>query len=418
VLALLAAMALIPLLVLASDTPVLRSPCPSGGCLPGKAQWSVPLVGDWPAGTWSAGTGPGTTGDGGTVPAGGQAGYVAVGDGLVVVGTGLSLTGYAADSGRVRWEQTLTAPVGSQIVSVRAWSGILTVGVLALGGQSRTEVVLDPATGRERQDYPAAVLGGAVSASGATTVVIGSAAVTSYDNATGRVRWRRAIGSSQSWQVDEQFLYMTAASGGHLGSSAATALRRINLSTGSQSVLSPTRGDPFSGALAMAVGGVVLFGTATGVTAYQGSTGDMLWSRAGWVPEGTDPVLQEAEFTAANGTLLSVDPLTGTVKGSVPAAAVPGTAALYLVRGGVVLGLDSGPNGAAWGYDTATGAVSWTVSALPWPHFFSGEAGLGGSGGATGDLAVVTMCAQLSAATGGCVSPMLVALHVETGGSA
>ena len=51
-------------------------------------------------------------------------------------------------------------------------------------------MVIDSLTGAELRRYPAAVFGGAVAASAATTVVIGPGAVTSYANATGRVRWR------------------------------------------------------------------------------------------------------------------------------------------------------------------------------------------------------------------------------------
>ena len=405
---------LIPLPVLASDAPPRSASCASGSCrahLQAAQLWAVPLVGTWPDGTWSAGTGPGTTGDGGTVPVNGQAASVAVGDGLVVVGTGLSLTGYDSGKGGVRWRTTLTATAGTEIVAVRAWPGVLTVGLLAPGGHARTEVVLDAATGRKLRHYPAAVFGGAVTASSATTVVIGRATVTCYDNATGRARWQRSTAGGQSWQADGQTLYVAQAAGGYLSSSPVTALKVINLVTGTEDVLSSPQADPFSGTLAMAAGGAVLFASSAGVTAYSGSTGYLLWSRSGWVPEGTDPAAHEADFTTADGALVGADPGTGKIRASVPASVATGQAALYVARNGVALGLNSGANGVAWGYDMAAGKVTWTSPPLPWPHFFSDVAGLGGSAAAAGDLVVVTACPHL-ASSGICADPELVAFNV------
>jgi hypothetical protein len=346
------------------------------------------------------------------VPANGLTAYVAVGSGLAVVGTGLSLTGYVQETGKERWQTMLTAPIGTEIMSVRAWPGVITVGLLAPGGHSRTEVVVNAATGRELRHYPAAVLGGAVTASTATTVVIGRAMVTSYNNATGRIRWQRTTTGGQSWQADGETLYVAEAPGGYLGSSPVTALTVINLETGTERILSSPLGQPFSGTLAMAAGGAVLFASPSGVTAYNGSTGDALWSGAGWVPEGTDPTTRQVDFTAANGALLGVDPLTGTVLDSVPAAVATGAAAFYLLREGVALGLNSGANGSAWGYDMAEGKVTWTSPALPWPHFFSDVAGIGGSAATAGDMVVVTACPHLAASQGICADPELVALAV------
>lgn len=407
-------MVLIPLPVLASDAPPRPPGCAGSDCraLPVSAKlWAVPLVGTWPAGTWSAGTGPGTTGDGGTVPVNGQAASVAVGNGTVIVATGLSLTGYDSGNGGKRWQTTLTEPAGTEIVAVRAWPGVVTVGLLAPGGHARTEVVLDAATGRGLRHYPAAVFGGTVTASSAMTVVIGRATVTCYDNATGRARWQRSTSGGQSWQADGGKLYLAEAPGGYLSSSPVTALKVIDLSTGAERVLSSPQATPFSGTLAMAADGAVLFASPAGVTAYSGSTGNLLWSRAGWVPEGADPAAHQADFTTADGTLLGADPGTGAVRASVPASAVAGASALYVVRDGVALGLDSGANGAAWGYDMAKGKVKWTYSALPWPHFYSGAAGLGGSAAASGDLVVVAACPNL-ASSGICADPELVAFNI------
>ena len=386
---------LIPLPVLASDAPPRPAACGVSGCrsAPVSAElWTVPLTGTWPDGTWSAGTGPGTTGDGGTVPVNGQAASVAVGNGLVIVGTGLSLTGYDSATGGKRWQTTLTEPPRTEIVAVRAWPGVITVGLLAPGGHSRTEAVLDAATGAELRHYPAAVLGGTVTASRLMTVVIGRATVTCYDNATGRVRWQRSTTGGQSWQADGQTLYVAQAPGGYLSSSPVTALKVIDLRTGAETVLSSPEATPFSGTLAMAADRAVLFASPAGVTAYSGATGNLLWGRSGWVPEGTDPAAQQADFTTADGALVGADPFTGTVRASLPASVATGAAALYVVRDGVALGLDSGANGTAWGYDMAKGKVKWTWPTLPWPHFYSGAAGLGGSAAASGDLVVVTAC--------------------------
>jgi hypothetical protein len=403
------AVLLIPLPVLASDTPPRQPACQGSGCRaqPVSAQrWAVKL-----AGAWSAGTGPGTTGDGGTVPAAGQA-YVAVGGGVAVLGTGLSVTGYLLSSGGVLWQTTLSAAAATAIISVRAWQGVVTVGLLAPGGGSRTEAVIDATTGVQIRRYPAAVLGGAVAASKATTVVVGPGAVTGYDNATGRVRWQHSTSGAQPWQADGQTLYLTESAGGYLGSSPVTALKVIDMSTGNERTLGSPLGRPFSGKVAIAMDGTLLFASSAGVTAYSGSTGGELWTIAGAVPEGTDPSAGLVDLTLPSGALVGVDPLTGTVRAAVPAAPTTGAAVLYVVRAGVALGLNPGANGTAWGYDMAKGLVTWTSPALPWPHFFADLSGLGGSAALSGDMVVVTACPHLAASPGLCADPELVALRL------
>ena len=397
---------LIPLPVLASDAPP-RPPGCAGDCRPLRVSaqaWAVPL-----SGTWSAGTGPGTTGDGGTTPAIGQA-YVAAGGGGAVVGTGLTVTGYTLSKGKQLWQTSLEAPFGSMIASVRAWPGVVTAGLLAPDGRSRTEVVLNATTGAQLRSYPAAVFGGAVLASASTTVVVGNGRVTSYDNATGRVRWRHTAGG-QSWQADGDKLYIAQSAGGYLGSSAVTALRVIHLTTGSERVLDSPLGRPFSGSLALAMNGVVLFAASNGVTAYSGSTGGTLWTAPGAAPEGTDPAAGLVYLTSPDGALTGVNPVTGRAHVSAPAAATSAGAGMYEVRGGIAFGLTSGPNGSAWGYDLAKGTVAWNSPALPWPHFFSDLSGLGGSAASSGDVVVITACSHL-AASATCTDPELVALTV------
>ena len=224
------AVLIIPIPVLASDVPQHQPACQGAGChaqAVSAQRWAVPLSG---TGAWFAGgtgngeTGAGGSGEGGTVPVTGQA-YVAVGGGLAVVGGGLEVTGYRLADGKQQWQLTLDVPAGSAIISVRAWSGAVTVGLLAPNGRSRTEAVIDAATHQLLRRYPAAVFGGTVAASAATTVVVGTANVTSYDNATGQVRWRRPAVGGQSWQVDGQMLYLAESAGGELSGSPVTALR-------------------------------------------------------------------------------------------------------------------------------------------------------------------------------------------------
>jgi len=405
------AVLIIPLPVLASDVPQRPSACPGSGCHAEAAnaqRWAKPLPGSWLAGT--AG-GSGSSGDGGTVPVTGQA-YVAAGDGVAVVGTGLGVTAYQLTSGKLRWQVTLTAPAGTVIMSVRAWPGVVTVGLLAPDGRSRTEVVINATTGAELRRYPAALLGGAVAASAATTVVIGVSHVTSYDNATGRIRWQHSADDGQSWQADDGFLYLAQSKGGALSSSPVTALGVINLSTGAERLLTSPLGSPFAGTLALAADGVVLFAAPTGVTAYSGYTGIPLWTMAGAVPEGTDPQTRQVYLTSASGALRGVDPLTGAVRSAVPAAAIPASGSVYVVRDGVAFGLYPGADGSAWGYSTTAGRVSWTSAALPWPHFFADVSGLGGSAATSGNTVIVAACPHLAASPPFCADPELIAFTV------
>jgi hypothetical protein len=386
-----------------SDQPL---PPPCHGC--GAAQpaitqrWTASLPGAWLAG--------GSTGSGvaGTVPAVGQA-YVAVGGGVAVLGDGLVLTAFSVANGSQLWETTLPAPAGASIMSVRAWAGAVTAGILAAGGRSRTEAVVT-ANGTDLREYPAAVFGGAVTASPMTTVVVGRKGVTSYDNENGRIRWYRPTGQNRFWRADGQTLYVAESADGYFGSSPVTALKVINLNTGNERTLGSPLGSPFSGTLAIADDGMVLFASAGGVTAYSGSTGGVLWSMAGAVPEGTDPGADLVYLTSAGTTLTGVDPQTGRVKTSVSGSVAGGAARMYVVRDGVALGLDNGANGDAWGYDVAVGRVTWTSAALPWPHYFSDLSGLGGSAAIGGDSDVVVVAACLRATTAdACADPELVA---------
>jgi len=225
-------------------------------------RWHSRLSGSWAA----------HDGATGTVPVSGQA-YAAVGGGVAVVGNGVTVTGYRLRDGQQLWQVTLGEPAGAAIMSVRAWPGVVTAGVVTRDGRTRTEVVIDAVTGTVLAGYPAAVFGGAVAASTATTVVVGPTGVTSYDNGNGRIRWQRRTGAGQTWRTDGGNLYVAEAAGGYLGSAPVTSLRVIDLSSGTERRLLSPPGHSFSGTLAIAADDAVLFTSAAGVTADSGSTG-------------------------------------------------------------------------------------------------------------------------------------------------
>jgi PQQ-like domain len=342
-------------------------------------------------GTWAVGRSPA-----GTVPVSGQA-YVAVGDGVAVVGIGLTLEAYGLRDGQARWKLTLTAlRPGSVIMSVRAWARVVTVGVAAPASSGRTEIVIDNLTGVELRRYPAALFGGAVYASASATTVIGPAGVTGYDNATGKVRWRRGADAGLAWRSDGTSVYLADAAGGSLGGAPVTGLRIINLASGAQRSLSSPAAFPFTGSLAAVVDDVALFSSADRITAYNTSTGAMMWSMRAVVPEGADPVQHLLYLTSATGALLGVDPRSGAVLHSVSGATAGGSAGIYVVRGGVALGLDNGASGEAWGYSLAAGHVTWTAPALPWPHYFADVSGVGGSAAQSGNIVVIAACQRLA----------------------
>ncbi|HWM96059.1 MAG TPA: PQQ-binding-like beta-propeller repeat protein, partial [Streptosporangiaceae bacterium] len=228
------------------------------------------------------------------------------------------------------------------------------------------------------------------------TVVVGATAVTSYENATGHVRWQRATGPvAQAWRTDGNWLYVAESPGGFVDSAPVTALHRIDLATGSELVVRPIEGLSFQGALSGAFDGVVLFSSAAGVTAYNGSTGARLWSAHGAVPEGVDHSPRRIYLTEGSN-LVGVDPQTGKVKATASGSAVNGAAGVYVVRNGVALGLDQGGGGDAWGYALAVQRVTRAAPGLPWPHYFVDLSGVGGSADPGGNLVVIAVCRQLA----------------------
>lgn len=368
-----------------------------------------------------------------------------------MVGSGLTVSAYLADTGKHVWTTDLTGfPPGSVIVSVSSWPGVVTVGVAlpppgapaahgTSGGSStqgkgsstqgkgssapgrykdiaREEVVLTAATGHRLGAHPAAPFGGAVAAGPAATVIVAERAVVSYSNRAGGVLWSRATGpAAQAWQVDGDRLYVTVAAGGYLGTAPVTALRLIDLRTGAERLVRP-RGPAFAGALSLAFGGVVIFSGANGVTAYSGTTGVLLWHRSGVLPDAVDAVRRSLYLISGN-VLRGVNPRTGARRGRVAgAAAAAASSGLYGVREGSVLGIDHGALGKAWGYEIAAQRVAWTSRPLPWPHYFADLSGIGGSAPPAVDAVLLAICPRLGAPLPGnagqqCEKPELAAIN-------
>ena len=92
---------------------------------------------------------------------------------------------------------------------------------------------------------------------------------------------------------------------------------------------------------------------------------------------------------------------------------------VYGVRAGVALGLDAGAGGAVWGYSMAKRHVLWTAKALPWPHYFAEDGGVGGSVDAASGTVLLVTCQATGQAVRGtviggsgktCLKPRLVAI--------
>jgi hypothetical protein len=380
---------------------------------PGSVLWTSSLPGSWIAQSGVSGTV--------TEP---DAAYAADGGGVAAVGSGLGVSGYQAATGKGLWRVALTAfPTGSAIVSVRAFSGVVAVGVqppAAQAGAARDEVILSAATGGQIRVYPAAAFGGAVWADGARTVIVGSTTVVAYDNATGRVVWQRAIGSgAPTWRVAGHYIYV--AEPGAAG--RVQPVRQISLLTGAERIIRP-RSAAFAATLAGVVdvsqpgGGsstaVLLFSGANRVAAY-GLDGRPLWHNDAAVLEMADSA-QGVVYLAEGSKLSGIDALSGTAVGSV---AISVAASLYWVSGGVALGLDQNALGEAWGYNLTGGRIAWTSVALPWPHFFPDLSGLGGSASGAGRVALLAACAlvgtaSVAGAAPPCTRPELAAVLIRS----
>jgi hypothetical protein len=415
----------------------------------GTVRWARSLPGSWIV----------QDGTAGTIPEQGQA-YAALGTDVAAVGLGMTVWGYAADTGQPLWTAGLTGfPPGAAIMSVRVWPGVVTAGVSLPPGTGagaatapvRDEVVLRADTGRVLHVYPAAQFGGAVAASAARTVIVGQHSVTSYANRTGRVLWSRPTGPvPQAWQVDGGHLYMAVAASGQMGrgggagasrargggagasrargggagasrarsggagaSTATGALRRITLGTGAQRLIRPP-GRSFTGTLSLAFRGVVLFTAPTAIRAYSETSGRLLWHYPDALPDAVDATAGRL-YLISGTTLIELNPGTGRIVGHVAGAAVASSSGLYAAWNGDVLGIDHGGLGKAWGYDVATQQVVWSSRSLPWPHYFVDLSGIGGSAPPELDGVLLASCAQVGAQSPGnaaprCARPQLVVL--------
>jgi hypothetical protein len=392
----------------ASSSPAAcNSPCGTAGSI----LWTRSLPGAWSASSAVLGTVPAS------VPENGQA-YADASPYVAAIGYGLVVRGYDARTGRPLWTTRLHGfAADAQIVSVRVWPGVVTVGVaevplLAVSTTTQSTVVLSAWSGGQRRSYPAASFGGAVAADAQYTVVVGPDAVTSYNNATGRKRWSMRTGAAeQNWRVDGGHLYIAEAASASLGAEPAVALRRIDLSTGAGQVILPPAGS-FQGRLSAVLRGVVLFSGTAGVAAYDGSTGAYLWSKAGAVPESVD-VVAGLFYLTVGSDLIGVTPLSGHLAARITGADGPGSAGVYGVRNGVALGLDQGQLGDAWGYGVSGQRVIWNTAILPWPHYFVDLSGIGGSTSPGSDTVILTTCLQ-RVQVGGvltCKSPKLVLIE-------
>ncbi len=204
--------------------------------------------------------------------------YASVGDGVAAVGVPADRVRVLLNDwgiGVAEHADRLPRPV-ADIVSVRTWPGEVTAGVSYRPCGQRRTLPSAPRwsspiwTGAQTGRYPAATFGGAVAGSPKYTVAVGAAAVTSYDNATGHVRRQRPTGQvAQAWRTDGNWLYVTeSAYMGRGFGPGVTALRRIDLVTGMSLSFGRFEGLEFDGTPSTAFGGVVLFFSAAGVTAY------------------------------------------------------------------------------------------------------------------------------------------------------
>lgn len=374
--------------------------CGATSCYgPGTIRWRQPLTGAYVVHNDSRGT----------VPASGEP-YAAISATIAAYGLGTQVTAYDSRLGTPRWKiQLESLPRGAKIVSIRAWAGVVTVGVAVPARRHparQTEVVLDATTGRVLRSYPRIAFGGAVAADSRRTVVVGPGAVTCYDNRTGRIAWKRRTGAApQRWQLDGHWLYVAVAAGGYLAPRPVTALRKIDLRSGAERLVRP-RSHAFTGTLSGALDGVVLFSGPSGVTAYGGSSGRRLWQLKGAVPQGAD--LPQHRFYLTRGSvLLGVGP-RGDVR-----SLLPGSVGLYAERDGVAFGLDQGEGGDAWGVDVGSKQVTWSTPSTPWPHVFVDLSGLGGTADPRSDAIILAACGQVgsSGSPPPCRKPELVVIN-------
>jgi hypothetical protein len=401
----------------------------------GSILWSAWLPGVWLAQPGVAGTVPAKVGA-----------YAATGGGVAVIGAGTGVTAFDESTGKRLWRAVLTGvPAGSAVVGVRAFRHVIAVGVApavliasqrGLSGASRYEVMLSAATGKQIRIYPAATYGGAVAANANSTVIVGTHAITAYDNATGHVRWSTAIGGTgQAWRVTGDTIYV-AGGGRSSGKSGRAAVHRIDLRTGAEQTTytatgtaapgckvtsgtaagsqSAVAGNLAPGSLSDAAGNVVLFSGANGVRAYDGTDGTLLWCRSSADVELADSGQDGVAYLASGGRLIGVKIATNVTVSSAPISVA---SSLYSATNGVALGLDEDGLGEAWGYNLSTRRIVWTSASLPWPHYFVDLSGLGGSISPGSTVALLATCPDVGAALSAksapvCRRPVLDAVRI------
>jgi hypothetical protein len=372
---------------------------------PGSVLWTRPLAGSWFAQPGVSGTV--TSPDGA---------FAATGGGVAVIGTGLAVTAVSESTGKQIWRVPLTGfPASSAIVGVRAFTGVVAVGVEPSAGRAATrdEVILSAVTGARVRTYRAAPYGGAVAATATSTVIVGQHKVTDYANATGHVIWSRPTGSAgQTWRVAGGDIYITSNSGGSASATALPDVQQISLGDGTERTLHHPSGG-FRGTLTEVTGSDLLFTGPDGVDVYD-EAGRLLWTRANASVELTDAG-RGVVYLASGSKLLGVDISSGA---EVAWAPISVAASLYWVTGGVALGLDENGLGEAWGYDLGTRRVVWSSSGVPWPHFFVDLSGLGGSASTGSDIVLLASCAQVGTPEAAnsapvCVRPELTAVLIS-----
>jgi outer membrane protein assembly factor BamB len=109
----------------------------------GIVRWSQLLAGSWVAQNDVEGT----------IYSQGQA-TAAAGNGVALIGFGLTISAYDVTTGFPRWTETLGGlPPGSAIVSVLAWRDVVTVGVTSPGSGSGQVIVLSSVTGKQIRTF-------------------------------------------------------------------------------------------------------------------------------------------------------------------------------------------------------------------------------------------------------------------------
>jgi len=181
---------------------------------------------------------------------------------------------------------------------------------------------------------------------------------------------------------------VTVSAGGVVGTAPVTAVRQIDLQTGTERLIRP-HGRSFSGMLTGVIGGELVFSSSSGLTMYSVATGHLTGYRPRAVTEWADSV-QNVLYANIAGVLTGIDPATARNKPA-EGAAIP--AGAFGVRAGVALGLNPGDQGAAWGYSLAKRRVIWTAKPLPYPHYFLAESsGLGGSADRASGMVLLVTC--------------------------